>query len=301
MTRTFGSADRRQRAAASLAGLSVGDALGAQFFVPANREHFEARTVPPAPWDWTDDTQMAWVLTEHLREFGEVRQDDLAAAFAAEFDLYRGYGPGAGRLLRLVRDGGDWRELSAAMFGGSGSFGNGAAMRVAPLGAWFADDLDRAAGQAALSAEITHRHGDGVAGAVAVALAAALASADETPEPGDLFTEVIGRLDDGKVRRRLERARAMPRGTEPADVARELGNGSHTGAHDTVPFCLWVAAHELADFRKSFWDTASAGGDVDTTCAIVGGIVAANTGPDGIAAEWLRSREALPENAAQAS
>jgi len=291
----FARDDRVFRARAALDGVRVGDALGSQFFVPENRPYFNHKTTPPPPWPWTDDTQMAWVLATHLRANGEVRQDGLAADFATHFDLYRGYGPGAGRLLRLVRDGGDWRELSTEMFGGSGSYGNGAAMRVAPLGAWFAADLDAVVAQATLSAEVTHRHPDGIAGAVAVAVAAALASADDTPAAGELLTEVIDRTTDGEVRAGLQRAREIPQGTDPLDVARELGNGSRTAAHDTVPFCLWVAAHGLDDYRKSFWDTASAGGDIDTTCAIVGGIVAANVGPAGIPEDWRESAEELPE------
>jgi hypothetical protein len=57
-----------------------------------------------------------------------------------------------------------------------GSFGNGAAMRVAPLGAFFADQpLEVVCNQARLSAEVTHAHAEGIAGAIAVAVAAALA------------------------------------------------------------------------------------------------------------------------------
>ncbi|MCM0679226.1 ADP-ribosylglycohydrolase family protein, partial [Micromonospora phytophila] len=44
----------------SLAGLSVGDALGSQFFVPGRRPaDLAAGRLPPPPWEWTDDTEMA--------------------------------------------------------------------------------------------------------------------------------------------------------------------------------------------------------------------------------------------------
>jgi hypothetical protein len=71
---------------------------------------------------------------------------------------FRGYGAGARRLLEDVASGGCWNTLSKQMFGGSGSRGNGAAMRVSPLGAWFADDVELTIKQAALSAEVTHTH-----------------------------------------------------------------------------------------------------------------------------------------------
>ncbi|NED87385.1 ADP-ribosylglycohydrolase family protein, partial [Streptomyces sp. SID11233] len=89
--------------------------------------------------------------------------DALARSFARHHDFDRGYGPGANRLLRLVREGGDWRELSTGLFRGQGSWGNGAAMRVAPLGAWYADDPREAARQAVLSARPTHQHPEGIA------------------------------------------------------------------------------------------------------------------------------------------
>ncbi|GLZ79769.1 hydrolase [Actinorhabdospora filicis] len=270
-----------ERARASLDGLSVGDALGAQFFVPANRPHHRDHTIPPGPWPWTDDTQMAAALLTHLERHGTVQQDRLAADFAEAFDLYRGYGPGAGRLLRLVRDGGDWRELSRESFGGTGSLGNGAAMRVAPLGVWFHGDPDTAAAQAALSAAITHAHPEGVAGAVAIAVAAATS-------PDGVLDRVLPYLPPGPLRARVDRARAI---TDPAEAVYELGNGAEVTALDTVPFCLWTAARHAGDFRAAFWATASAGGDVDTTCAIVGGLVAAwgARSPK----EWLARREPL--------
>jgi ADP-ribosylglycohydrolase len=48
-------------------------------------------------------------------------------------------------ILHRIRDGVPWRQAAGEVFDGTGSCGNGAAMRVAPLGAWFFDDLDRAA------------------------------------------------------------------------------------------------------------------------------------------------------------
>jgi hypothetical protein len=118
----------------SLAGLSVGDAFGAQFFVTANRPLLLDETaLPAAPWPWTDDTEMACNLLDVLWRYGQVERDSLAAAFAGRYDPYRGYGPGTVVLLRALREGESWRTAAPAMFDGRGSMGNGAAMRVAPL------------------------------------------------------------------------------------------------------------------------------------------------------------------------
>ena len=67
--------------------------------------------------------------------------------------------------------GADWREISPTLFG-SGSYGNGAAMRAAPIGGYFSGNPRRAAKEAQLSAVVTHAHPEGQAGAIAVAAVA---------------------------------------------------------------------------------------------------------------------------------
>ncbi|WP_412520696.1 ADP-ribosylglycohydrolase family protein [Actinomadura madurae] len=276
----------KDRAYASLQALAVGDALGSQFFVPANRAAFEARTLPPGPWQWTDDTEMAASVYLVLTRHGAIDQDALAASFAERHDFDRGYGPSTGRLLRLVREGGDWRTLAREPFDGAGSWGNGAAMRVAPLGAWFADDPAEAARQATLSAEVTHPHPEAVAGAIAVAVAAAIAPS--RPPPGKFIDEILRLVPPGTVRKGIVDARRLLTIGDPSTASAVLGNGRHVAAHDTVPFSLWAAARHLGDYKAAFWTTAAAGGDVDTTCAIVGGILGSSP------ADWLEHCEPLP-------
>ncbi|WP_308195547.1 ADP-ribosylglycohydrolase family protein [Dactylosporangium sp. AC04546] len=275
----------------SLTGLSVGDAIGAPFEMRPPLEG-ELR-LPPGPWRWTDDTEMACSLVEALYRDGRVDQDRLAHAFAQRWSADRGYGRGAVTLLSNIRDGVPWREAAGALFGGRGSSGNGAAMRVAPLGAFFADDPDLAARQAALSAEVTHRHPEGVAGAVAVALAAAHAA--RHAEPGTLLRLVLNQLPPSDVRDGIGRASRRPAGADIAEVAADLGNGSHALAQDTVPFALWVAATRFDDYPAAVETCVRAGGDVDSMCAIAGGVVAAHTGRAGIPAEWIDAREPLPK------
>jgi ADP-ribosylglycohydrolase len=73
-----------------------------------------------------------------------------------------------------------------------------------------------------------------------------------------------------------------------------LGCGQQISAVDTVPYAVWCAARHLDDLVEALWATALAGGDVDTTCAIVGGIVAPRTGLGAVPPDWLASCEPLP-------
>ncbi|MEU3511431.1 ADP-ribosylglycohydrolase family protein [Streptomyces longwoodensis] len=292
------SDERLERALASLRGLAVGDALGSQFFVPVNVPLLKRRELPSGPWQWTDDTEMACSVVAVLAAHGRIDQDALARSFAEHHDVDRGYGPAVNRLLRLVREGGDWRELSAALFNGQGSWGNGAAMRIAPLGAWYADDPERATHQAEVSAYPTHQHREAVVGAMAAAAAAALAAAPSgPPTPESLLDDVIALVPRSAVGAGLRRARDMLDYGDAATVAAVLGCGRRTTAHDTVPFAVWSAARSLGGYEEAFWTTAQVGGDVDTTCAIVGGIVAAGRAGAPPAA-WAERTEALPEWAA---
>jgi ADP-ribosylglycohydrolase len=293
--------DRRTRALHSLLGLALGDALGSQFFVPANRDFLARHELPPGPWRWTDDTEMACSVFAGLDRHGHVDLDDLAASFAEHHDFDRGYGPSTNRLLRLIRQGGSWSELVTDLFGGQGSWGNGAAMRVAPLGAWFADDPAEAARQAALSARVTHAHPDGIAGAVAVAVAAALAADPNPPAPREFLDEVLSHVPPGRVHHGVWAARGLAHVPSAYIAVHELGNGRHTSAHDTVPFALWAAARNLSDYEQAFWTTAGTGGDVDTTCAVVGGIVAAHLGADALPSHWRATTEPLPSWALSAA
>ncbi|MFE7352101.1 ADP-ribosylglycohydrolase family protein [Streptomyces sp. NPDC057543] len=289
------SEQRLERALASLRGLAVGDALGSQFFVPANYPLLKQRGLPPGPWQWTDDTEMASSVLAVLVRHERIDQDALAHSFADHHDFDRGYGPAVNRLLRLVREGGDWRELASALFNGQGSWGNGSAMRIAPLGAWYADDPEQATHQAEISSYTTHQHREAVVGAMAVAAAASLAAAPAgPPTPTELLDGVIGLVPRSAVGAGLRRARDMLDYGDAGTVAAVLGNGRRTSAHDTVPFALWSAARSLGDFEQAFWVTAQAGGDVDTTCAIVGGIIAA--GKSGAPPpDWAAQTEELPD------
>jgi ADP-ribosylglycohydrolase len=238
---------------------------------------------------------MAIAIVDVLRREGQIDEDVLARTFAGRFhvDPFRGYGSGARDILVHISAGRPWNEAAAGAFGG-GSMGNGAAMRVAPLGAYFADDLAAAIDQARRSAVVTHAHPDGQAGAIAVTVAAAwLAREHDDADARSLFDVVLDATPPGATRSGIEHAAALPLESEPMTVALEVGAGWKTVCADTVPFCLWVAARHLGDFEEALWTTVSVPGDRDTTCAIVGGIVAAGTGREGVPDRWLEAREPL--------
>jgi len=315
---------RLNRALASLQGLSVGDAFGEQFFMSFEmaarllergeewggppydfqddfvlRELIDVRRLDFSTpiWKWTDDTALALEIVAELREHERILPDSLATRFCARYrkEPARGYG-GAMHSLLPILTAQNWRASAQELFDGQGSYGNGSAMRVPLLGAYFADDLDLLCEQARLSAIVTHAHPEAVAGAIATAVATALCARmkDESTdlEPREFLSRIIERTPDSETRRRLVECRDFPEHFTSEQVASRVGSGEAVACEDTVPFCCWCAAHENTHFSEAMWLTVAGLGDRDTTCAIVGGIVGAKLeAPD----DWTQRREALPE------
>jgi ADP-ribosylglycohydrolase len=93
------------------------------------------------------------------------------------------------------------------------AFGNGAAMRVAPIGAFFADDLEAVVEYATRSSGITHTHDEAIAGAIAVAVAVALAhnwgTSGVTPGRSEFLDLVLPHVPESEVRSKFRQARDM--------------------------------------------------------------------------------------------
>lgn len=291
------SEDRIKYARRALEGIALGDCFGETFFVPEEiaRKRIRDREIVNEPWRFTDDTVMAIGIYRILEQYGKIDQDQLAKVFAENYalDWHRGYGGTAHSILRSIGEGTAWREAASGAFDGMGSMGNGGAMRAAPIGAYFADDLDKVIYYAGASAEVTHAHIEGKVGAMAAAAGAALLLRKKLGHyagEGEVFLrDVAGLLPESDTKYKILSAVSVKKESSMDFVVSTLGNGIRLTAQDTVPLCLWCAAHFYTSMEEALWITVSALGDRDTTCAIVAGMVAlyANELP----AHWLRYME----------
>ena len=127
---------------------------------------------------------------------------------------------------------------------------------------------------------------------MAVAVAAALAANTPHPSGRELLRETLAFTPESITRQRIQLAMDIP-ADQFHEAIRELGTGSNVTAQDTVPFCIWSAAYHLDNFEEALWWTAKGMGDCDTTCAIVGGIVALSVRQ--VPSPWFKRRERLPE------
>lgn len=282
---------RRDQFAGCLLGLAVGDGLGAPYeglpadviygMGPADAIVREPRE---AVLYYTDDTQMAIGVAEALVERGTIDEGRLCATFAANYDPARGYGPGARRILEAVRDGADWRPLAQGVFPG-GSLGNGAAMRVAPIGLLFADDLGRVAAEAERSALPTHTHPIGIDGARLMAVAVALAL---RPGPFDrkaFYRELSDHARTEEFRWQLSVARQLRR----SDSVGGLGNSLE--AHRSVTTAIAIFAASPDDYLRVVGRAIGLGNDVDTLAAMAGALAGARLGAAGVPADLIARLE----------
>lgn len=289
--------DRIKYAKRALNGIALGDCFGQTFFVPDEiaRQRIRDREILNEPWCFTDDTVMAIGIYRILEKYGKIDQNELAKIFARNYalDWHRGYGGTAHSILQSIGEGRDWREVAKAAFDGMGSMGNGGAMRAAPIGAYFADDMDKVLYHAKASAEVTHTHLEGIVGAMAVAVASALFLNKKWGcyrGEGEVFLrDIADTLPESDTKYKILSAVSIKKESSMDFVVSVLGNGMMLTAQDTVPFCLWCAMHYYDSIEEALWMAVSALGDRDTICAIVGGMVSLYV--DELPQQWLNYME----------
>ena len=289
--------DRIKYAKCALDGIALGDCFGQTFFVPDENacQRIKDREIVKGPWHFTDDTVMAIGIYYILEKYGEIKQDELAKVFAKNYalDWHRGYGGTAHSILRSIEEGKNWREVASSVFDGMGSMGNGGAMRVAPIGAYFADDLDKVLYYARASAEVTHAHIEGIVGAMAVAAAAAFMLnkklGNYSGDGKSFLCDIADKLPESDTKYKILSAASIKKESKIDFVVSVLGNGMNLTAQDTVPFCLWCAAYYYTSMEEALWTAVSALGDRDTICAIVGGVVSLFV--DELPQQWLSYME----------
>ena len=286
-----GAGERRLEAArGAVLGTFVGDALGMAYEgssperVPERVELVEARL---GRGTYTDDTEMMVALAESLLDRGRVEPEPLAQAFLAAHRPERGYGGGTLAVFDLWRAGVSVEESARRVLPG-GSYGNGAAMRVAPIGVLFAQEPERLRVEAERSATVTHAHPLGVDACVVQAAAVGAAvrgdeilSAARSVAATEDLTEGLGRVVE-----LLEGP-----SVSPADAAAALGSSS-AGA-ESVPLAVYTAlAHR--SFPQAVAFAVRCGGDTDTVAAMAGAIAGARDGAEAIPARWLDGLEDGP-------
>jgi len=193
---------------------------------------------------YTDDTVLSLAVAKALME-----DRDYARCFRELGRLYPRAGYGAAF----------FKWLNSSNPRAYGSWGNGAAMRVSPVGMAFQTEKE-VLEEAARTAAVTHDHPEGIKGAQATALAVWLA---RTTQDKELIRKEISYRFGYDLGRRLDDIR--PRYS--FDVS----------CQGTVPEAL-ISFLESESWEDSVRNAVSLGGDSDTLACIAGAVAEAYYG-----------------------
>ena len=285
----------QERFRGCLLGVAVGDALGGRL-EGRSREHIRTRfpsiqALMDYPQDelwYTDDTQMTIGIAECLIEQGQILEGPLCKAFVSNYVPSRGYGPGARVVLDAMEEGQDHRKVAAEYYPG-GSYGNGAAMRVAPVGLLFHQQPEQIAAEARLSALPTHVHPLGIEGAILMAVAVAHVCRSPRLDRASFYADLLAACTSTEFHTKIAQAAAMT----AAEFPGELGNGIQS--LESVPTAIASFALAPDSYEQAVGAVIRLGGDTDTLAAMTGALSGAYLGTQGLPARLVALLEDHPK------
>lgn len=272
-----------------LLGQAVGDALGVPF------ESMLAINKAITEWDgksygsseyhqlksgqYSDDTQMAMMVAESLIDRSGFDPEDLSARYVdwIESGVARGYGRTTLLAVNNLKSGKSWEES-----GVPGSYGNGTAMRAAPFGVYYRDDLYSLEKIVKMDSAITHKSDEAEAGALAIALAAYYIANENTD---DMIQNICRALPSSVVKTKLSQVpKVVASKAEPLAALKVIG--TRADVRQTVP-AVFYCYLKFPKFEDAIEHAIRAGGDTDTTAAIVGALIGIRDGIRGIPQAWV--------------
>jgi len=282
----------------SMIGSALGDAIGELAFRYRTKEELCAQLERSNELRYTDDTAMAIGLAESLATRGDIDPQDLGDTFRKNFlkEPWRGYASGPPTIFSIVeRYEITYREAAKSLFGGEGSLGNGAAMRIAPMGLFFHHSSELY-DKACLSASITHAHPVGMDGAAIQAKAVALAvnmDPQEAFSPNSFIDTLISFAKTDEMRGKTQLVKELLAvNIDPSKAAEQLGRT--VAVHESMPFALFSFLRHPNSFKDCLFCAVLNGGDRDTLGAMACAISGAYVGIDAIPRDWIERLENRP-------
>jgi poly(ADP-ribose) glycohydrolase ARH3 len=287
--------DLKAKFVGGMAGSALGDAIGELAFRYQQKDTLCAKLDTLPELRYTDDTAMAIGLAESLLEKRGVDPQHLGRTFSDNFarEPWRGYAPGPPSIFSMVRERGiTYSKAAQSLFGGKGSLGNGAAMRIVPLGLL----LHRSSNlyeEACASSRVTHAHPVGMDGAAVQALAIALAvTLDPRKEfrSGEFIRALIEFARTPEIREKMKGiSELIAQDVPPDSAAPRLGRT--VAVHESMPFAVYSFLREPRSFEECLYVAILHGGDRDTLGAMAGAISGAYLGIDAIPESWRSKLE----------
>ena len=281
---------------ATLVGCAIGDALGNPF------EMKPAASPVLQGWDglfkaggtfwkgeagqYTDDTLMSIALSLSLIEKGGFDTEHVAQEYLAWYNSgnTRGIGNTTASAIMRLKLGADWQESGLThSVDGLPAGGNGTAMRASPIGLYFRNEPQALLEAAIADAGITHNSHEPKMGSVAVALATSFL-ANGTHSQYGVLEEVRDIIANSVVKDKITLAIDLleQQATHSEALALIGVSGYVAETVGAAFYCLGATDN----FKNAVVMAVRAGGDTDTTAAIVGALAGSYYGLEGIPSEY---------------
>ncbi|GFT59959.1 ADP-ribose glycohydrolase ARH3 [Nephila pilipes] len=270
---------------------------------------------------YTDDTCMTLSTASSLIENKKVDAKDLAKKYVSEYisQPKRGYGYNVVTVFNALKES-DFEDvfLPARMqFNGSGSYGNGAAMRIAPVALSGHNKTDESFKNSVEEcSRVTHTHPSGINGAIlqSYAIKAALkCDASKEFDPLDFISLLEKKMETIEMKgkespyceslKKIKDIYLLKQDDISAEeIAEYLGND--VSAHKSVPSAIYsflrgmkpISEFEISNpFVRTIYFAISIGGDTDTIASMAGGIAGAYYGIESIPDELQKRCELIEE------
>jgi poly(ADP-ribose) glycohydrolase ARH3 len=284
----------------AMVGSALGDAIGELAFRYTRKEHLCAIVDRVEKLIYTDDTAMAIGLAESILQMKGIDPQHLGDTFNRNFyrEPWRGYASGPPTIFSIVRRYDiSYVEAAKSLFGGAGSMGNGAAMRIVPVGLVF-HNSEHFYEEACGSAEVTHAHPVGMDGAAvqALAIAQGVKLDPEREFPLETFIQdltVFARTPEIREKMKLVQV-LIKEDVSPGIAAESLGRS--VSVDESMPFAIYSFLRYPKSFENCLFCSILNGGDRDTLGAMACAISGAYLGIEAIPKSWcnmLENREAI--------
>jgi poly(ADP-ribose) glycohydrolase ARH3 len=262
----------------------------------------------PRPYGkYTDDSQMTIALLKSLTRDITCNPFDCAKSYANDFEVHRGYGETAFRIMQDLRNGADYKTTATKYLPG-GSYANGGAMRIAPIGLVYANDQQNMLQAVKNALLCTHVHPDAIDGAYIQALAVSL-----------LYNTKLECFDTNSFLEKLEESSTSdlkfkiwyiknklhsvsrvsdwtsylngPEWQQEIEIRNTVSERFQIKATDAVACSLLAFCTHWEQPEAAVIAAVHYGGDTDTVAAMTGNLAFALHGETKIPKEWLEHLE----------
>ncbi|XP_076294584.1 ADP-ribosylhydrolase ARH3 [Lasioglossum baleicum] len=324
----------RSKFRGSMLGALVGDCLGNPYeseklltngmklVLQRSLDKLEGPPFKAPVMQFTDDSAMTYSMAKSLAEKKELNTLDLAKRFVKRYyeESNRGYGSGVVTVFHKLRGNkfADIVKPAKDQFNGQGSYGNGGAMRVAPIALFCYKDYNSLVDTVTKATQITHTHTEAINGAILQAAAvhqSLLLDPREQLNVKSFVDNLIEKVDELEADEDdLGLSEPEPYTTQ-LNVLKDLISEEGEGPHDekvvlklgtnisalysvpTAIFCFLKAQKPIGGiqtenpFRRAIQYAITLGGDTDTIGSMTGAIAGAFYGEEEINSNLLRHCE----------